>query len=203
VKFDIHTADVLDALATMPDNHYHGVLTDPPYGLGFMGKRWDHEVPSALVWAEVLRVCKPGAYALVFGGTRTWHRLAVALEDAGWELRDTLMWLYGSGFPRGFEGGAVTVPALRGGRDGGSLGGCLRGALGRQGTSDATNVGSGLYQATRANAPGRRMPPSRPPRNAGTVTAPPSNPRGNPSSSSANRWTGRLQATRWSMGAAG
>jgi len=79
------------------------MLTDPPYGLGFMGKRWDHSVPSAEVWAEALRVLKPGAYGLVFGGTRTWHRLAVALEDAGFALRDTLMWVYGSGFPKSHD----------------------------------------------------------------------------------------------------
>lgn len=82
------------------DRVFTAVLTDPPYGLQFMGKRWDHGVPDAETWREVWRVCKPGAVLLAFGGTRTWHRLAVALEDAGWEIEDTLMWLYGSGFPK-------------------------------------------------------------------------------------------------------
>ena len=97
------TGDALDMLTGLPDDSFHGMLTDPPYGLGFMGKRWDHSVPSAEVWAEALRVLKPGAYGLVFGGTRTWHRLAVALEDAGFALRDTLMWVYGSGFPKSHD----------------------------------------------------------------------------------------------------
>lgn len=101
--FTLHTGDALDILATLPAESCDAMLTDPPYGLGFMGRRWDHAVPSALVWAETLRVLRPGAYALVFGGTRTWHRLAVALEDAGFELRDTLMWLYGSGFPKSHD----------------------------------------------------------------------------------------------------
>lgn len=95
--------DVMDVLPTLPDNHFHGMLTDPPYGLSFMGREWDSRVPGLEVWAETLRVLKPGAYALVFGGTRTWHRLAVALEDAGFELRDTLMYLYGSGFPKSHD----------------------------------------------------------------------------------------------------
>lgn len=96
----IHNGDVLDILPELPDNHFHAMLTDPPYGLAFMGKAWDHQVPGPDVWRETLRVLKPGAYALVFGGTRTWHRLAVALEDAGFEIRDTLMWVYGQGFPK-------------------------------------------------------------------------------------------------------
>lgn len=84
----------------MPDNSFHGCLTDPPYGLSFMGHQWDHGVPSAEVWREVLRVLRPGAHLLAFGGTRTFHRLTCAIEDAGFEVRDCLMWLYGSGFPK-------------------------------------------------------------------------------------------------------
>jgi len=87
-------------LATLPDNSVHSVVTDPPYGLGFMGKAWDHAVPGVEFWTAMLRVAKPGAHLLAFGGTRTFHRMACAIEDAGWELRDTLMWLYGSGFPK-------------------------------------------------------------------------------------------------------
>jgi len=76
-------------------------ITDPPYGLSFMGKGWDHAVPGIDYWETVRHALLPGAHLLAFGGTRTWHRLAVAIEDSGLELRDTLMWLYGTGFPKG------------------------------------------------------------------------------------------------------
>jgi len=76
------------------------VVTDPPYGLRFMGKEWDHGIPGEPFWREVIRVMKPGAYMLAFGGTRTYHRLACAVEDAGFEIRDCLMWVYGQGFPK-------------------------------------------------------------------------------------------------------
>src|SRR5699024_986472 len=76
---------------------------DPPYGLGFMGKKWDG-LPPSLEWAEACyRVLKPGGHIAAFGGTRTWHRLAVAIEDAGFEMRDSLAWLYGSGFPKSHD----------------------------------------------------------------------------------------------------
>lgn len=109
----IHHADVLDALRAMPDNSFHGCLTDPPYGLSFMGHQWDHGVPSAEVWREVLRVLRPGAHLLAFGGTRTFHRLTCAIEDAGFEVRDCLSWLYGSGFPKSLDVGKA-VPAFSG-----------------------------------------------------------------------------------------
>jgi hypothetical protein len=95
--------DCLDVMATMEDNSIDSVITDPPYGLEFMGKGWDHGVPGALYWQECLRVAKPGAALLAFGGTRTHHRLMCAIEDAGWEIRDCLMWLYGSGFPKSHD----------------------------------------------------------------------------------------------------
>lgn len=90
----------LEILPNFPDNNFTNILTDPPYGLGFMGKKWDSTIPGDKYWAECLRVCKPGAMMLCFGGTRTFHRLTCAIEDAGWEIRDCLMWLYGSGFPK-------------------------------------------------------------------------------------------------------
>lgn len=84
----------------LPENSIDSIVTDPPYGLGFMGKKWD-DLPPGKEWAEeCLRVLKPGAHMLAFGGTRTWHRLAVAVEDAGFEIRDSIAWLYGSGFPK-------------------------------------------------------------------------------------------------------
>jgi DNA modification methylase len=94
------TGDCIEVMKTFPDNHFTNILTDPPYGLSFMGKEWDHSVPGKEFWVEALRVCKPGAIMLAFGGTRTYHRLACAIEDAGWQIRDCLMWNYGSGFPK-------------------------------------------------------------------------------------------------------
>jgi DNA modification methylase len=100
---EIHEGDALEILRSMPDNSYHGCLTDPPYGLSFMGHGWDHGVPSVDVWREVLRVLRPGAHVLAFGGTRTFHRLTCAIEDAGFEIRDCMQWLYGSGFPKSHD----------------------------------------------------------------------------------------------------
>ncbi|MDD4984394.1 MAG: hypothetical protein PHQ43_01195, partial [Dehalococcoidales bacterium] len=87
--------DARKVLEDFPDEFFDAVVTDPPYGYGFMGKAWDHGVPGVLYWEEALRVAKPGAHMLAFGGTRTHHRLMVAIEDAGWEIRDCLMWVYG------------------------------------------------------------------------------------------------------------
>jgi site-specific DNA-methyltransferase (adenine-specific) len=88
----------------IPDS-VDAIVTDPPYGLGFMGAKWDHGVPGPEFWREALRVAKPGAHLLAFGGTRTFHRLACAIEDAGWEIRDCLQWVYGSGFPKSMDVG--------------------------------------------------------------------------------------------------
>lgn len=84
----------------MPSDSVDSIITDPPYGLSFMGKRWDYDVPSTEVWAECLRVLKPGGHLLAFAGTRTQHRMAVRIEDAGFEIRDMIAWVYGSGFPK-------------------------------------------------------------------------------------------------------
>jgi hypothetical protein len=96
----IYCRDVVEYLKTVPDASYDAVLCDPPYGLKFMNKRWDVSVPDSESWAEVLRVLKPGAPMLAFGGTRTVHRLVCAIEDAGFEIRDQLVYLYGKGFPK-------------------------------------------------------------------------------------------------------
>lgn len=92
----------LDVLPFMADNSVDSIVTDPPYELGFMGKSWDSTgiAYSVELWRECLRVLKPGGHLLAFGGSRTWHRLAVAIEDAGFEMRDSIAWLYGSGFPK-------------------------------------------------------------------------------------------------------
>lgn len=92
--------DSLEILKTLKPNSVDAIVTDPPYGLSFMGKKWDYDVPSIDMWREVFRVLKPGAHLLSFGGTRTYHRLASAIEDAGFEIRDQLQWIYGSGFPK-------------------------------------------------------------------------------------------------------
>ncbi len=127
----LYLGDCSDVLASLPENSIDSVVCDPPYGLtqnkrggsgvaslnlaspagrsrvttggGFMGKEWDAGVPDMEYWAAILRAAKPGAHLLAFGGTRTFHRLAVAIEDAGWEIRDTLMWVYGSGFPKSMD----------------------------------------------------------------------------------------------------
>jgi DNA modification methylase len=87
----------------MPDNSVDAIVTDPPYGLAFMGKKWDYDVPSEEIWRECLRVLKPGGHLLAFAGTRTQHRMAVRIEDAGFEIRDMIAWVYGSGFPKSLD----------------------------------------------------------------------------------------------------
>jgi len=99
----LHLGDCLDVLRTLPDASVDAVVTDPPYGLAFMGKRWDYDVPTTEVWAECLRVLKPGGHLLAFAGTRTQHRMAVRIEDAGFEIRDMITWVYGSGFPKSLD----------------------------------------------------------------------------------------------------
>ncbi len=101
----LHTGDCLDVLRTMADCSVDSIVTDPPYGLSFMGKRWDYDVPSVAIWTECLRVLKPGGHLLAFAGTRTQHRMAVRIEDAGFEIRDMIAWLYGSGFPKSLDVG--------------------------------------------------------------------------------------------------
>jgi len=99
----LYLGDCLEVLRTLPDNSVDSVVTDPPYGLKFMGKKWDHDVPPVEVWAECLRVLKPGGHLLAFAGTRTQHRMAARIEDAGFEIRDMIAWVYGSGFPKSLD----------------------------------------------------------------------------------------------------
>jgi len=105
VSVQIIAGDCRDVLRTLPDASVDSVVTDPPYELGFMGKKWDRSgvANDVRVWAECLRVLKPGGHLVAFGGTRTYHRMVCAIEDAGFEVRDQLGWLYGSGFPKSLD----------------------------------------------------------------------------------------------------
>lgn len=97
---DLKLGNCLEVLKTIEDNSVDSIVTDPPYGIDFMGKKWDYDVPSTEIWEQCLRVLKPGGYLLAFAGTRTQHRMAVRIEDAGFEIRDMIAWVYGSGFPK-------------------------------------------------------------------------------------------------------
>jgi site-specific DNA-methyltransferase (adenine-specific) len=103
MSWNIYHGDCREVMATLDAESVDAIVSDPPYGLSFMGKGWDHGVPGVEFWTEALRVAKPGAHLLAFGGTRTYHRLACAIEDAGWEIRDCVMWVYGSGFPKSHD----------------------------------------------------------------------------------------------------
>jgi site-specific DNA-methyltransferase (adenine-specific) len=132
----LHIGDCRDVLATMGDATVDSIVCDPPYELGFMGKAWDASgiAYDVTVWAQCLRVLKPGGHLIAFGGSRTYHRLAVAIEDAGFEIRDQIQWIYGSGFPKSLDvskamdkqAGAVRTDGARewqgGQRSGGILG---------------------------------------------------------------------------------
>jgi site-specific DNA-methyltransferase (adenine-specific) len=97
--------DCRELIATLDDESVASIVTDPPYELGFMGKKWDNSgiAYDVTLWSECLRVLKPGGHLLAFGGTRTYHRMACAIEDAGFEIRDSIVWLYGSGFPKSLD----------------------------------------------------------------------------------------------------
>ena len=112
----IFQGDCRQVMATLPVCSVDAIVTDPPYELGFMGKGWDSTgvANDPETWRQALRVLKPGGYLLAFSGTRTYHRMAVAIEDAGFEIRDQIGWLYGSGFPKshnGEWGGTALKPA--------------------------------------------------------------------------------------------
>jgi len=101
-RYSILHGRVEDRVAGM-SQAYDAVLCDPPYGLRFMSKRWDYDVPPVETWRAIMGRVRPGGFMLAFGGSRTFHRLAVAIEDAGWEIRDTIIWMHGGGFPKGLN----------------------------------------------------------------------------------------------------
>ena len=132
--------DCLDVMRSMADESVHAIVTDPPYGLGFMGKAWDDLPPGLDFAVEAFRVLKPGGHILAFGGTRTWHRLAVAVEDAGFEIRDSIAWLYGSGFPKSLDVSKAIDKAAGAERPLTRIGSVQRGGLGEDwdtGSSDS------------------------------------------------------------------
>ena len=100
MTYQLHVGRCEDVLKMLPDNSVDAIVTDPPYGLSFMNHKWDYDVPTVEQWQECLRVLKPGGHLLAFGGSRTYHRLVVNAEDAGFEIRDQILWIYGSGFPK-------------------------------------------------------------------------------------------------------
>ena len=107
MAWNIYHGDCREVMQTLHPESVDSIVSDPPYGLSFMGKGWDHGVPGVEFWTEALRVAKPGAHLLAFGGTRTYHRLACAIEDAGWEIRDCVGWIYGQGFPKSLNIGCT------------------------------------------------------------------------------------------------
>lgn len=136
--YDLHHGEALATLRGFPDDSFDAVITDPPYGLGrdpealrmlrewyesgasvltggrgFMGTEWDRSVPQPVVWRELLRVLKPGGYLATFGGTRTYDLVTLGLRLAGFEIRDCLMWLYGSGFPKSHDVGRALTQQQR------------------------------------------------------------------------------------------
>ena len=107
--------DCLEVLKTLEDSSIDSIVTDPPYELGFMGKRWDSTgiAYNVELWKECLRVLKPGGHLLAFGGTRTQHRMVCAIEDAGFEIREQIQWIFGSGFPKSMNIGKAVKAYLK------------------------------------------------------------------------------------------
>lgn len=113
---DLHVGDSTAIMTTLDADSVDAVVTDPPYGLRLLQRTWDAIVPGVDAWAQALRVAKPGAHLAAFGGTRTMHRLMIAIEDAGWEIRDQIAWHYASGFPKGVDvSNAIDANIVHGG----------------------------------------------------------------------------------------
>jgi len=100
MNYQLVQGDNRTALKTFPDNSFDSIVTDPPYGIDFLGKAWDANTGALETYQECLRVLKPGGHILAFSAARTYHHLAITLEQAGFEIRDQIMWIYSSGFPK-------------------------------------------------------------------------------------------------------
>lgn len=105
MTYTLHLGDCRDILESLEDCSIDSIVCDPPYEMGFMGKSWDSSgiAYDLTVWEQCLRVLKPGGHLIAFGGTRTYHRMTCAIEDAGFEIRDQIQWIYGSGFPKSLD----------------------------------------------------------------------------------------------------
>ena len=135
--------DCIDKLKELDDNSIDSIVTDPPYGLSFMGKKWDYDVPSQEIFEECLRVLKPGGHLLSFAGSRTYHRMAVRVEDAGFEIRDQIMWIYGSGFPKSHNIGKA-VDKLQG-NEREVIGTKIHSQKGVKAAEERTIIGAGAF----------------------------------------------------------
>jgi DNA modification methylase len=143
----------LDVLPTLADNSIDSIVTDPPYELGFMGKKWDSSgiAYSVELWQQCLRVLKPGGHLLSFGGTRTYHRVAVAIEDAGFELRDSIAWLYGSGFPKSLDVSKAIDKAAGAERE--VIGFAKKTPINENGLTLSGGVGKAIFDITAPSTP--------------------------------------------------
>lgn len=117
MEYKLILGDCLDKLKELEDNSIDSIVTDPPYGISFMGSKWDYDVPKVDVWKECLRVLKPGGHLLSFSSARTYHRMVVNVEDAGFEIREQIMWVFGSGFPKSHNIGKAIDKKLGNKRD--------------------------------------------------------------------------------------
>ena len=99
----IYNGNCLEVMRRIPDNTYSAIITDPPYAIDLLGKDWDRALPDERYWKEALRIVKPGGFIFAFGGSRTFHRLCVKIEDSGWIIKDMFLWLYGSGMPKSHD----------------------------------------------------------------------------------------------------
>ena len=147
----LHCGNSLDVLATLGDDSVDSIVTDPPYGLSFMGRKWDYDVPSVDIWVECLRVLKPGGHLLAFAGTRTQHRMCVNIEDAGFEIRDMIAWCYGSGFPKSMNVSKAIDKAAGAKRE------VIGSKLGRPGYTTSKSVESGCYGNGLNNSPEKAL----------------------------------------------
>jgi len=137
--------DCIAAMKEMPDNSVDSIVTDPPYELGFMGKSWDASgiAFNIKVWQEALRVLKPGGHLIAFSGSRTYHRMAVAIEDAGFQIRDQIMWVYGSGFPKSLDVSKAIDKAAGAERE--VIGTKIASPKGIKVAEERTDVGAGAF----------------------------------------------------------
>jgi len=103
--YELFHGDCLDYMETATENSVDSIVTDPPYAMSIFGKDWDYGIPGKAYWENAMRIVKPGGHMLAFGGSRTFHRLMCVIEDAGWEIRDTIMWVHAEGFPKSYNVG--------------------------------------------------------------------------------------------------